>query len=515
MNRTERRGRAPRAGRAIRAAIALVAASVTLSGCLYAAIPEETASSAPTIEDPGNPDAFYEQELSWNDCGGFECTTVTAPLDWEDPAAGTIGLSVIRAAATGPDRIGSLLTNPGGPGASGVGLIRDSLDFAVGSALQESYDVIGFDPRGVGSSTAVRCFDAAEMDAYLYEIPENPRGSQEWEDELTERNAAFAEACEENSQGILPFITTTNAARDMDLLRGVLGDDKLNYLGYSYGTFLGATYAELYPGNVGRMVLDGAIDPSISGLEVGTEQAIGFENALRAYMAACLTTQECPFRGSVDQAMSDLGALLASVDRSPLPASDGRELGADTLVTGIVAALYSQANWPVLTQALSEALQGDPTTAFLLADFYNGREGGVYIDNSAEAFRAYNCMDYPADSSQADQDAADARIAAEAPTIAEYWEGPDACEVWPYDPTGTRAPIAAVGAAPILVVGTTGDPATPYAWSVSLAEQLESGVLVTNVGEGHTGYNKGNACVDDAVEAYLIEGTVPAADLCS
>ena len=515
MNRTERRGRAPRAGRAIRAAIALVAASVTLSGCLYAAIPEETASSAPTIEDPGNPDAFYEQELSWNDCGGFECTTVTAPLDWEDPAAGTIGLSVIRAAATGPDRIGSLLTNPGGPGASGVGLIRDSLDFAVGSALQESYDVIGFDPRGVGSSTAVRCFDAAEMDAYLYEIPENPRGSQEWEDELTERNAAFAEACEENSQGILPFITTTNAARDMDLLRGVLGDDKLNYLGYSYGTFLGATYAELYPGNVGRMVLDGAIDPSISGLEVGTEQAIGFENALRAYMAACLTTQECPFRGSVDQAMSDLGALLASVDRSPLPASDGRELGADTLVTGIVAALYSQANWPVLTQALSEALQGDPATAFLLADFYNGREGGVYIDNSAEAFRAYNCMDYPADSSQADQDAADARIAAEAPTIAEYWEGPDACEVWPYDPTGTRAPIAAVGAAPILVVGTTGDPATPYAWSVSLAEQLESGVLVTNVGEGHTGYNKGNACVDDAVEAYLIEGTVPAADLCS
>ncbi|HAQ59502.1 MAG TPA: alpha/beta hydrolase, partial [Microbacterium sp.] len=339
MNRTERRGRAPRAGRAIRAAIALVAASVTLSGCLYAAIPEETASSAPTIEDPGNPDAFYEQELSWNDCGGFECTTVTAPLDWEDPAAGTIGLSVIRAAATGPDRIGSLLTNPGGPGASGVGLIRDSLDFAVGSALQESYDVIGFDPRGVGSSTAVRCFDAAEMDAYLYEIPENPRGSQEWEDELTERNAAFAEACEENSQGILPFITTTNAARDMDLLRGVLGDDKLNYLGYSYGTFLGATYAELYPGNVGRMVLDGAIDPSISGLEVGTEQAIGFENALRAYMAACLTTQECPFRGSVDQAMSDLGALLASVDRLPLPASDGRELGADTLVTGIVAAL--------------------------------------------------------------------------------------------------------------------------------------------------------------------------------
>jgi pimeloyl-ACP methyl ester carboxylesterase len=518
VTRTERRGPAHHparhAGRILRASIALVAASVMLSGCLYAAIPEEPTSSAPAIEDPSDLDAFYAQQLSWTGCGQFECTTVTAPLDWEDPAAGTIGLSVIRSGATGSERIGSLLTNPGGPGASGVALVRDSLDFAVGSALQESYDIIGFDPRGVGESTAVACFDAADMDAYLYEIPANPRGSAEWEAELTERNAAFSEACEANSQGILPFITTTNAARDMDLLRGVLGDDQLHYLGYSYGTFLGATYAELYPENVGRMVLDGAIDPSISGLEVGTEQAVGFENALRAYMADCLTTQECPFRGSVDQAMADLGALLASVDRTPLPASDGRELGADSLVTAIVAALYSQANWSFLTQALSETLQGDPETAFLLADFYNGREGGVYTDNSAEAFRAYNCMDYPVDGSQADQDASDALIAAEAPTIAPYWAGPDPCDVWPYEPTGTRGPIAAAGAAPILVVGTTGDPATPYAWSVALAEQLESGTLVTNVGEGHTGYNKGNACVDDAVEAYLIDGTVPPDGLC-
>jgi pimeloyl-ACP methyl ester carboxylesterase len=515
VTRTERHGPARHVGRILRASIALVAASVMLSGCLYAAIPENVTSSAPTIDDPTSVDAFYAQDVSWSTCGSFECAMVAAPLDWEDPAAGSIGLSVIRSAATGPDRVGSLLTNPGGPGASGVALVRDSLDFAVGSALQESYDIIGFDPRGVGESTAVRCFDAADMDAYLYDLPANPRGSAEWEAELTDRNKAFADACEANSQGILPFVTTINAARDMDLLRAVLGDDKMHYLGYSYGTFLGATYAELYPENVGRMVLDGAIDPSISGLDVGTEQAIGFENALRAYMADCLTTQECPFRGSVDQAMADLGALLASVDRTPLPASDGRELGADSLVTGIIAALYSQANWPILTQALNEALQGDPETAFRLADFYNGREGGAYADNSAEAFRAYNCMDYPVDGSQADQDASDARIAAEAPTIAPYWAGPDACEVWPYEPTGMRGPIAAAGAAPILVVGTTGDPATPYAWSVALAEQLESGTLVTNVGEGHTGYNKGNACVDDAVEAYLIDGTVPPDDLCS
>lgn len=513
MTRTENRGRAT-ARRVLRAATALVAASLLLSGCLYAAIPEQSTSSAPAIDDPSDLDAYYAQELSWSNCGEYECTMVAAPLDWDDPSAGTIGLSVIRAAATGPNRIGSLLTNPGGPGASGVALIRDSLDFAVGAALTDAYDVIGFDPRGVGESTSVKCFDTAEMDAYLYEIPTSPRGSAEWEDELTDRNSAFADACDANSDGILPFINTINAARDMDLLRGVLGDEQLHYLGYSYGTFLGATYAELYPENVGRLVLDGAIDPSISGLDVGTEQAIGFEKALRAYMANCLTTQDCPFRGTVDQAMADLGALLASVDRTPLPANDGRQLGADSLVTGIIAALYSEDNWPFLTRALSEALQGDPTTAFLLADFYNGREDGVYTDNSAEAFRAYNCMDYPVDDSQADQDASDARIAAEAPTIAPYWAGPDPCDVWPYAPTGARGPIAAAGAAPILVVGTTGDPATPYAWSVALAEQLESGTLVTNVGEGHTGYNKGNACVDDAVEAYLLDGTVPPDNLC-
>jgi pimeloyl-ACP methyl ester carboxylesterase len=509
--------RPARARRALGALAAIAGAALVLSGCLYQAIPEDVTTSAPAPVDPADVPAdlegFYAQEPAWYDCGGFDCATVLAPLDWDDASLGVVELSVIRARATGSEPIGSLLTNPGGPGASGVGLIRDSLDFAVGEALQQSYDVIGFDPRGVGESTAVTCLDAAAMDAYLYEIPAAPRGSAEWEAELTERNRAFADACEANSAGVLEHITTENSARDMDLLRAVLGDDELHYLGYSYGTFLGATYAKLYPERVGRLVLDGAIDPAVSGLEVGTTQAVGFEQALRAYMQNCLATQECPFRGTVDQAMADLGALLASVDRSPLPAPDGRMLGADSLMTAIIAALYSQENWSILTAALANALQGDPEVAFLLADFYNGREGGVYLDNSTEAFRAYNCMDYPVVDA-AEQAAADERIAAEAPTIAPYWSGPDPCDVWPYEPSGVRAPIAAEGAAPILVVGTTGDPATPYEWSVALADQLASGVLLTNVGEGHTGYNKGNACVDDAVEAYLVEGVVPADELC-
>lgn len=504
-----------RARRLVAVVAALAAASVALSGCLYAMIPEEgpvsTASAAP--DTAGVPDEllpYYEQDLDWRACdSGFECTTVTAPLDWADPSQGEIELSVIRSRAEGGEAVGSLLTNPGGPGASGVGLVRDSLDYAVGERLRDRFDVIGFDPRGVGESTAVTCYDDADMDAYLYDVPQNERGTDAWTDELLERHAGFAEACDANSDGILPFITTENSARDMDLLRAVLGDSQLNYLGYSYGTFLGATYAKLFPEKVGRLVLDGAIDPSVSGLEVGVTQGVGFESALRAYMADCLESNDCPFRGSVDDAMSDLGALLASVDRDPLPSSDGRELGADSLMTAIVAALYSEESWGYLTMALDSVLQGNPETAFLLADFYNNREGGTFLDNQTEAFRAYNCMDYPVDTDDADLAAAEARLAADAPTVAPYWSGPDPCEVWPYPPTGVREAITADGAAPIVVVGATNDPATPYEWSVSLAEQLSSGVLISREGEGHTGYNKGNACVDDAVEQYLIDGTVP------
>ena len=497
----------------------LAALTLSLTGCIAALIPDETTpspgpSKPPVTEGvPADLLPFYEQTVEWEPCEGadsgyYDCATVTAPLDWDEPEAGEIDLAVIRRHADSGEPIASLLTNPGGPGASGVELIRDSAGFATGAALREAYDVIGFDPRGVGESTAVRCLDAEEMDAYLYDVPENPRGSAEWEDELTERNAAFAEACEANSGGILPYITTLQAARDLDLLRGVLGDAQLHYLGYSYGTFLGATYAKLYPERVGRLVLDGAIDPAVSGLEVGTTQGIGFESALRAYMADCLAGQDCPFRGTVDDAMADLGTLLASVDARPLPAPDGREVGADTLMTGIIAALYSEENWPFLTAGLTDALEGDPNVILQLADFYNAREGGVYLDNSTEAFRAYNCMDYPV-GDEAEDAAAEQLLAAEAPTVAPYWSGPDSCSVWPYEPTGVREPITAEGAAPIVVVGTTNDPATPYEWSVSLADQLASGVLVTRVGEGHTGYNKGNTCVDAAVESYLVDGTVP------
>ena len=496
----------------------VIAAALALSGCLYAAIPVE--GSQPTGPGPtAAPDVsgidedlipFYSQVLEWSSCGGpFDCTTVTAPLDWQNPTQGEIELAVIRKQADSGQPQGSLLTNPGGPGASGVGFIRDSVSFAVGADLQDAFDVIGFDPRGVGESTAVQCFDPGDMDKYLFDIPANRRGTDAWRDELLAADKIFGQACEANSNGILKFINTEFAARDMDLLRAVLGDQKLNYLGYSYGTFLGATYAKLYPERVGRLVLDGAIDPSVSGADVSVTQAAGFESALRAYMADCLVTDGCPFAGTVDEAMADLGSLFQRVDSRPMVGSDGRKLGGDTMLTAIVTPLYSQESWPSLTSMLTATLEGDPNPGLQLADFYYDRVDGEYLDNSYEAFSAYNCMDYPDDSTPEQEKANDARIQKEAPTIAAYWDSPDGCSVWPYPPTGIREKIAAEGADPIVVVGTTNDPATPYQWSVALAEQLSSGVLVTRVGEGHTGYNKGNSCVDEAVENYLLDGTVP------
>ncbi len=493
-----------------------IATVVMLSGCLYAQIPPlapDTGVSRAPVTAGIDPSLlpYYSQALEWADCGGtgFDCTRVTAPRDWADPSAGDLELAVVRHRATSGQPLGSLLTNPGGPGASGVSIVRDSLSFAVGGDLSANYDVIGFDPRGVGDSTAVTCYDASELDAYLYGIAPGARGSAEWTAALEQRNADFAQACEANSDGILPYITTENAARDMDLLRAVLGDEKLSYLGYSYGTFLGATYAKLFPDRVGRMVLDGAVDPSVPGGEVGISQAIGFEKSLRTFMADCLTISGCPFGGSVDDALADLSSLLARVDARPITASDGRRLGADSLLTAIIAALYSQDSWPFLRSALGGVSEGDADVAFQLADLYNSRVGGQYLDNSTEAFRAYNCMDYPDDMTDADEAALQARLDVEAPTSAPYWLSPDVCASWPYPPSGTRGPITAEGTPPIVVVGTTGDPATPYAWAESLAAQLAQGVLVTRVGEGHLGYNRGNACVDSAVNDFLVGGTVP------
>lgn len=506
--------RMPR-GRRIGVAAVAVAALAALTGCMPTFLDQAGPVSTPTGEDVAEDlRPFYSQVLEWESCGDeLSCATATAPLDWEDPGAGEVELALVRHVATG-DRIGSLLVNPGGPGGSGYDFIAESLDYAVGAPVKERFDVVGFDPRGVGRSSAVACYDAAQMDEYLYGIVPAERGSDEWIDLVRTAAGEFGDACSQKSGALLGEVDTVSAARDLDLLRAILGDEQLNYLGYSYGTFLGATYADLYPDKVGRLVLDGAIDPSAGDTEVTQAQAVGFEHALRAYLEDCLTGSECPFTGSVDASMQEVGDLLASVDQSPLRGSDGRMVGADTLLTAIIYPLYSPESWPYLSQMLESVMFGDADLALSFADGYNGRnEDGTYRDNSTEAFRSINCLDYTYQSDVAVMREKAAAVAAAAPTIGPYFGFGDlSCVDWPYQGDRERAAIHAAGAAPILVVGTTGDPATPYDWAVSLADQLDSGVLVSYDGEGHTAYNKSNACISDAVESYLIDGTVPSSD---
>ncbi|TFD43724.1 alpha/beta hydrolase [Cryobacterium sp. TMT1-2-1] len=501
----------------VAAVAAALVLTLTLSGCVPWFLPQKSpATSTPTGENVENAlDPFYSQVLRWKDCGdGLQCTTATAPLDWTDPAAGDIDLALVRHPATGNKRVGSLLVNPGGPGGSGYDFVKDSLDYAADEKLQAGFDIVGFDPRGVGRSSAVTCLEPAQMDEYLYGLTSAPRGTDAWIQELETSAADFGAACDTNTGALLGHVDTESAARDLDLLRAVLGDKKLNYLGYSYGTFLGASYAELYPDKVGRLALDGALDPSTNNFDVTRVQAQGFESALRAYLADCLAGSECPFTGTVDQAMDTIGALLASVDVSPIAAKDGRELGSNALLTAIIYPLYQATAWQYLSDMFESVLAGEADYAFQFADQYNGRnKDGSYADNSTEAFTAINCIDYAYNDDPATMRAQAAEIEAAAPTIGRYMAfGDIGCANWPHAFTGERSEITAEGAPPILVIGTTNDPATPYVWAKNLAAQLDSGHLVTFEGEGHTAYNKSNDCVNDAVDDYLLTGAVPETD---
>lgn len=515
QHQTGVRRRRRRLPRAALAALAVTLLAV-LSGCTSWFAPNASRpTSAPTHEKvAADLQPFYSQTLHWTACNkGMQCADATAPLNWDDPGAGSITLALIRQPATG-HKIGSLLVNPGGPGGSGYNFIKDSVNYATDKKLQASFDVVGFDPRGVGRSTAVTCYTPAQMDAYLYGIPSAPLGSDAWIAEETTSATDFGAACAAKTGALLAHVDTVSAARDMDLLRAALGDTKLSYLGYSYGTFLGATYANLYPKKVGRMVLDGALDPSASNFEVTKTQSMGFESALRAYLQACLGTKKCPFTGSVDAGMATIANLLASVGVSPIRNTDGRELGSTTLLTAIIYPLYDATAWSYLSDMFASVMQGDASEAFGFADAYNDRsKDGTYTDNQTEAFMAINCLDYAynADPALMRQQAAELEKAA--PVIGKYMAyGDIGCATWPYKFTGKRAAITAAGAAPIVVVGTTNDPATPYVWAQNLARQLQSGHLVTYTGQGHTAYNKSNACVNDAVDGYLVSGKVPTKD---
>jgi pimeloyl-ACP methyl ester carboxylesterase len=295
------------------------------------------------------------------------------------------------------------------------------------------------------------------------------------------------------------------------VLRAVLGEEKLAYLGFSYGTRLGATYAELFPANVGRFVLDGAVDPSIPTLEGSLSQAEGFETALRAYLQDCVDKGDCFLGSTVDEGLATISELLAEIDEEPLPTSDERDLTIGRAFYGLVTPLYSKESWSILDQGLEEALAGNGDTLLLLSDFYGSREDdGSYADNSLEAIGVINCLDDSWSISAAEVPDYYDEFEEASPTFGRVFAwGLVGCHGTPFQTTEPEIEIDADGAAPIVVIGTTRDPATPYQEAVAMAEQLESGVLLSRDGDGHTAYNRGNSCIDDAVHAYLIDGTVP------
>ena len=510
--------------RGVRFGVAVAASVVLLlAGC--APVPNVAVPSyAPSPSNTSVPvasDDFYGQTVKWSSCngGGYDCATVKAPIDWDSTADGAISLAVIRHKADG-NSMGSLLVNPGGPGGSGYDFVANSLDFAVSSNLSENYDIVGWDPRGVGKSTPVTCYtDPKQIDELLYGTYDDAYGSQGWSDALTANEIDYAAACEKNTGELLGHIDSVSTARDMDLIRALLGDTTLNYLGYSYGTFLGTVYAQLFPQNVGKMVLDGALDPTISSLDELKVQMAGFDSAFKAYMAYCLANDGCPFTGSVDNGLTQAQSMLASVDALHLANDDGRVLDSATLGTAIAEDLYSQQYWDYLTETLSTLQNGDPYYAFLDADSYNSRnQDGTYSGNGTDVYTAANCLDGDFATDPHTTLEGLAEIDAAAPILGKYLAFDDysalnaACDNWPVPPAKFPATYSADGAPPILVISTTNDPATPYAWGVSLASQLSSGVLVTHTGEGHTAYNKGNGCVDSTVDSYFVDGTVPGTD---
>ncbi|MFI7393347.1 alpha/beta hydrolase [Streptomyces tendae] len=468
---------------------------------------------------PSELSPYYGQKLAWRDCGvpGFQCATMKVPLDYAKPGEGDVRLAVARKKATGPGkRLGSLLVNPGGPGGSAIGYLQQYAGIGYPAKVRAQYDMVAVDPRGVARSEPVECLDGAEMDAYTQtDVTPDDAGER---DELVDAYKEFAEGCGADAPKLLRHVSTVEAARDMDVLRAVLGDEKLTYVGASYGTFLGATYAGLFPDRTGRLVLDGAMDPSLPARRLNLEQTEGFETAFQSFAKDCVRQSDCPLGDkdtTPDQVGKNLKSFFDDLDAKPLPAgdADGRKLTESLATTGVIAAMYDEGAWQQLRESLTSAIkEKDGAGLLILSNSYYEREADGGYSNLMFANAAVNCLDLPAAFSSPDE-VRDALPEFEkaSPVFGEglAWSSLN-CAYWPVKPTGEPHRIEAAGATPIVVVGTTRDPATPYRWAEALSDQLSSGRLLTYEGDGHTAYGRGSACIDSAINTYLLSGTAPA-----
>lgn len=491
-----------------------MAVAALLAGCTSTASGKKQAPP-PQTPPPGAPaglETFYKQRPSWSSCqDNFDCAKVKVPLDYAAPQGQQLEIAVTRLPARSKSkRIGSLITNPGGPGASGVSFISQAARF-FSPDIKSRFDLVGFDPRGVGGSAPVRCLDAPQLDEY-FGTDSAPDDQRELTALSTEAKT-FADGCRAKAGPELPHVGTLDAARDMDILRAALGDAQLSYAGFSYGTYLGAFYAEQFPKNVRVMVLDGAVDPALSSTETLYEQSKGFETALRAFAADCIARPECPLGSDIDAALAKISTLQRETDRTPLRngTGDTREIDEPWVTMGIATALYSKPAWPRLRMGLTRAFtQHDGTTLLQFADQMVERTPDGSYSNQMEANMAVNCVDKPNPPTVAAYKKEVDRAERAAPHFGPFvmWGGLP-CVYWPVQTKAAPRPLAAAGAKPILVIGTIRDPATPYRWSQALASQLKSGTLLTYDGDGHTAYLGGPPCITSATDRYLVSGAPP------
>ncbi|MFE0807150.1 alpha/beta hydrolase [Streptomyces sp. NPDC058848] len=500
----------------------------------------QEADGATAASDRQDENRFRQQTLDWRDCpaptpiqgGGeapaplpdgtrWQCATMQAPLDWEKPAEDAIGIELIRARSSGDadDRIGSLLFNFGGPGGSGVTTLPAlAPDY---EKLRSRYDLVSFDPRGVGNSRGVRCLDPEAAEEAEERVDETPDDGGDETDALVEFNKLVAAACEKNSGDVLPYVGTTEAARDLELMRQVLGDDKLHYFGISYGTQLGGVYAHLFPGRVGRAVLDGVVDPTQDTMEGALGQAAGFQLAFEHFAEWCVE-QRCTIGEDVEAIVDAAVDLHADLDETPLATSDG-ELDGDEVLAAITGSLYSQSFWPALLVGLEAVTGGDGDVLADLAETLGQHgaggdgDGGTEDDptdesNENDAFRAITCDDSSDRYTVADVGRRMPEFVEASPLFGPglAWSALS-CAGWPVPGEARHPEVSAPGAAPIMLVGNTGDPATPYQGAARMAEALGKGVgfELTYRGEGHGAFDSGNPCVRDAVHAYLLGGELP------
>ncbi|WP_338896212.1 alpha/beta hydrolase [Streptomyces sp. TG1A-60] len=488
------------------AGAALAAAVLLIAGC-------SGGTDGGAGDGKASASSLASQKLDWARCkataegpepgGDWQCATLTVPLDYTNPGSETIGLAVIRSKATGDDgeRLGSLLFNFGGPGGSGVSMLPSYAGLT--GELHERYDLVSFDPRGVAASEGVRCRSDKEIQA-RESVDATPDDPSE-ETAFFEDAADFGAGCEKAAGKLLSHVSTAETARDMDLMRQVLGDKKLHYFGISYGTELGGVYAHLFPKNVGRMVLDAVVDPTADTTGHARNQALGFQRALDNYLRSTGQDPEEGTRKIVD--------LLDRIDTEPLATTSGRELTQTLAITGIVLPLYSEQSWPTLTSALDAAEDGDGTELLALADGYNERDPSGRYGTTTHSQRAISCLDQKQRPTPQETKKLLPEFRRISPVFGEFlgWDTAGWCHDWPVPGLTDSPEVSAPGAAPVLVVGNTGDPATPYEGAQKMAEELGEGVgvVLTWKGEGHGAYGSGSRCVDSTVNAYLMAGAVP------